>query len=70
MWHAPAEAPVALGITQEVDNLRELGLGLVDARHIVEGDADLLGIDAPCLGAAEVAERAHAPTTCASRAAR
>ncbi len=39
--HAPAQAPVALGVAQEVDDLRQLGLGLVDAGDVLEGHADL-----------------------------
>ena len=58
--HAPAEAPVALGVLEEVDDLRQLGLGLVDAGDVGEGDADRLRVDAARLRAAEVAERAHA----------
>ena len=59
--HAPAEAPVALGVAQEVDDLRELGLGLVDPRDVLEGDADLLRVHPPRLRAPEVAQRAHRP---------
>ena len=57
--HPPAEAPVAVGVAQEVDDLGQLGLGLVDPGDVVERDADLLGIDPARLRAAEVAERAH-----------
>ena len=59
--HAPAEAPVALGAAQEVDDLRQLGLGLVDPGDVGEGDADLLRVDPPRLRAPEVAQRAHRP---------
>ena len=59
--HPPPETFVALGAAQEVDDLGQLGLGLVDPGDIVEGDADLLGIDATRLGAAEIPERAHSP---------
>ena len=59
--HAPAQASVALGVSQEVDDLRQLGLGLVDPGDVVEGDADRFRIDAPRLRAPEVAERAHRP---------
>ncbi len=68
--HAPAQAPVALGIAQEVDDLRELGLGLVDAGDVVEGHADRLRVHAPRLRAPEVAQRAHRPRRLSRRAAR
>ena len=57
--HAPAEAAVAVGVSQEVDDLRQFGLGLVDPGDVGEGDADLFRVHAPRLRAAEVAERAH-----------
>ena len=44
--HPPAETAVALGGAQEVDDLGQLGLGLVDPGDIGEGDPDLLGVDA------------------------
>jgi hypothetical protein len=59
--HAPAQAPVALGVAQEVDDLCQFGLGLVDAGNILERDADLFRIDASRLRAPEFAECAHAP---------
>ena len=58
--HPAAEAPVALGVLEEVDDLGQLGLGLVDPGDVGEGDADRLRVDAPGARAAEVAERAHA----------
>ena len=60
MGHAPAEAAVAVGVAQEVDDLGQFGLGLVDAGDVVESDADLLGVHAAGLRFAEAAERAHA----------
>ena len=57
--HSTAESLVALGRAEEVDNLGQLGLHLVDPGHIVEGHPDLLRIDSPCLGAAEVSEAAQ-----------
>ena len=54
--HPPAQAPVALGVAQEVDDLGQFGLGLADAGDVREGHADLFGIDAPGLAAPEVAE--------------
>ena len=59
--HAPAEAAVALGISQEVDDLRQFRLGLVDAGHVVERDADLFRVHAPRLRAAEVARARPSP---------
>jgi hypothetical protein len=35
---AASEASVLLGVAQEVDHLAQLGLCLLDARHIGEGD--------------------------------
>ena len=58
--HPPAEAAVALGIAQEVDHLREFGLGLVDPGDVVERDPDLFRVHPARLRFAEVAERAHA----------
>ena len=40
--HPPAEAAVAVGVLEEVDDLGQLGLGLVDPGDVGEGDADLL----------------------------
>ena len=39
-----AQAPVLVGVAQEVDDLDELVLGLVDARDVVEGDALLVAL--------------------------
>ncbi len=68
--HAPAQAPVALGVAQEVDDLRQLGLGLVDPGDVLEGDPDRFRIDPPRLRAPEVAERAHRPAGLRRRAGR
>jgi hypothetical protein len=57
--HPPAEARVARRIAQKVDDLRQLGFGLVDACHVSERDGDALSIDEACARAAEGAERAH-----------
>ena len=53
--HPPAEPLVALRGLEEVDDLGQLGLGLVDPGDVVERDPDLLGIDAARLRAPEVA---------------
>ena len=45
MRHPPAQAPVTLGRSKEVDDLRELRLGLVDAGHVGERHADRLRVD-------------------------
>ena len=50
---AAAEALVLLGVLQEVDDLDELGLGLVDAGHVVEGGLQLLAVVDLVLAAAE-----------------
>ena len=52
-----AEALVPLGVLQEVDDLGQLGLGLVDPGDVVERHPDLLRVDPPRLRAPEVAER-------------
>ena len=52
---AGAETAVLPGILQEVDDLVDLGLDLVDAGDVVEGDPHRLGIDALLLAAAEQA---------------
>ena len=67
--HPAAEAPVALRVLQEVDDLGQLGLRLVDAGDVGEGDADRLRVDAARLRAAEAAERAH-PAAAAAAAPR
>ena len=57
-----AEALVALGVLEEVDDLDELVLGLVDAGDVVEGHAALRrsGATRRALRAPEAAERAAA----------
>ena len=57
----PAEPLVLLRVAQEVDDLGELGLGLVDAGDVLERDLLLPALDAPRARAAEVAQRAHRP---------
>ena len=57
LGRARAEAPVLLGVLEEVDDLVDLGLDLVDAGDVLERDAHRLGIDALLLAAAE--EPAH-----------
>ena len=37
------------GVLQEIDDLPDLVLGFVHARHVVEGDRDVVGIDGPHL---------------------
>ena len=64
---APAEAAIAVRVLEEVDDLGELGLGLVDPRHVGERDLRRAGLHAPGAGAPERAERVHLP---AARAAR
>src|SRR5204862_3817287 len=59
---AAAEARVAVGIAQEVDDLVQLALGLLDARDVVEGRALLRGLDPAGSPAAEGPERAAAST--------
>ena len=58
--HATAEALVALRVLQEVDDLRQLLLGLVDAGDVGEGDADRLRVDAAGARAAELPQAAEA----------
>ena len=60
MRDAAPELHVLVGRAEEVDDLRELRLRLVDPGDVIEGDGDLLGIDAPRLRAAEVAEEPRA----------
>ena len=60
-------APVALRVLEEVDDLGELGLGLVDAGDVGEGDALVAALDAARLRAPERAERAHLPAAGAAR---
>ena len=69
MGHPPAQLLVALGGLEEVDDLGQLGLGLVDAGHVVKRDPDLLGVDAARLGAPEVAQPAQAARAAGLRAA-
>ena len=52
--HPAAEAAVAVWVAQEVDDLGQLGLGVVDAGHLVEHDPDRRRIDPPGLRASEV----------------
>src|SRR6476469_3442817 len=54
---APSETPVLLGVAQEVDHLAQLGLGLLDAGHIGEGDAVTAWRVAPRARPSEAAER-------------
>ncbi len=49
----PAEALVAAGIAQVVDQLADLFLGLVDAGHVAQTHRDLVAFDAPRLALAE-----------------
>src|SRR6185369_16773483 len=55
-----AEAHVPVGRLQEVDDLRELGLRLVDPGHVVERDLDRRGVDPPRLRPPEVPEPSEA----------
>ena len=50
---AAAEPAVAVGVAQEVDDLGELGLGLLDAGDVLEGHRRGRRLDAPGAGAAE-----------------
>ena len=50
---AAAEALVLLGVLEEVDDLDQLGLGLVDAGHVVEGGLQLLAVVDLVLAASE-----------------
>ena len=68
--HPAAEAAVAVGVLEEVDDLGQLGLGLVDPGDVGEGDADRLRVDAARARAAELAERAHAAAAPWRRGAR
>ena len=45
--HPPPQAAVALGISQEVDYLGQLRLGLIDPGDVGEGDADRVRVNAP-----------------------
>ena len=40
-WNPPAELLELLRVTQEFDNLLQVFLRFVDARHVLEGDAAL-----------------------------
>ncbi len=62
MGHPSAQLLIPVGGLQKVDDLGQLALGLVDPSDVVEGHADLLGIDPAGLRATEVAERAADPT--------
>jgi hypothetical protein len=53
---AATKASVLLGVTQEVDHLAQLGLGLLDAGHIGEGDAVTARRVPPCTRSSEAAE--------------
>ena len=53
---AGAQPPVLLRFAEEVDDLRQLGLRLVDPGHVGEGHLLAAGLVALCLRAAEVAE--------------
>src|SRR5205085_5234767 len=53
---AAAELAVLVGMTQEIDDLRQLGLRLVDAGDIRERDAIAGGLVPPRPGAAEIAQ--------------
>ena len=61
MRHPTAEALVPVRRLQEVDDLGQLVLGLVDPGHVVERDADPLGIDPPRLRAPEATQPAESP---------
>jgi hypothetical protein len=56
VWHAPAEADVAVGRLQKVDDLGQLVLGLVDSSDVVERNADLLGVHTARLRTAKAAQ--------------
>jgi hypothetical protein len=62
MRNPTAEARVALGSFQEVDDLGQLTFGLVDAGYIRKRGADPLGINAPRRRAAEVPQRTGGAT--------
>ena len=62
-----AELAVAIRVLEEVDDLGQLGLGLVDAGHVLERDLGLGALDPARARAPERAERVHLP---AGRAAR
>jgi hypothetical protein len=53
---AGAEAPVALRVLEEVDHLRQLVLGLLDPRDVLEADALRGRLDAARAAAAELAD--------------
>ena len=61
--HASSESAVARGVAQEIHDLGQLRLGLVDPGHVGERDRDRGRVDPSCLGAPEVAQRAHAPAS-------
>ena len=61
LGHVRAEPAVGLGVFQKINRLAQLGLGLVDARDIVESDLDVgLGVQ---LGAALAHRQQAADTT-------
>ncbi len=49
MGYTSTQAPVTTGVTQEVNNLRELHLRLIDLGDVLEHDPDLRRIHAPRL---------------------
>ena len=55
------ELHVLVGVAQEVDDLGELGLGLVDTGDVGEGDHDLLSDRRDAPASAEVAEEPRLP---------
>ena len=62
--HAATQPAVALGVAQEVDDLGQLGLGLVDPGHVGERDADRRRVDPARLRATEVTQRAGRAAAC------
>ncbi len=66
-WDASAEALELLGISEELDDFRDLVLGFFDACDIVESDVGLLLDAQAVLASAEVAEHARRTATAAER---
>jgi hypothetical protein len=62
MGHPTAQLLVAIGGPEEIDDLRQLGLGLVDPGHVVERHPDRVRVHAACLRPAERPQPAQATT--------
>jgi hypothetical protein len=59
--YTSAQALITIRVSETVDYFCQLGLRFIDASHVVEADLDLLRVDSPGLGAAEVPQAADSP---------